>query len=281
MKRCSYCGGENQDDATGCEHCGTDTFDSVIPAGEAGNAIEKLAPVAGEGVPPPPIPLAPGEVATKWRAKDGWLCLLNYGALVLSFAIIFLALMKLAGAPGFSSHRAGLPRVLLECLEAALLSACVLFFSRVTSFNDFRLAFDLKRPAEKELALALFAGVGLAIIEMKSLYGGIDIGENGRPVDFLTLAALLAPFFEEAFFRGFLYRAFRNSYGIGAAVVIVVAVSLLFHLDRLRLSPLYLVGIGLANLALCVLKERTSSLWNCIAFHLAFNTAMLLIDRRS
>lgn len=79
-------------------------------------------------------------------------------------------------------------------------------------------------------------------------------------------AILLAPFLEEIFFRGYLYRVLKSSVGVWPAMI---AVSLFFgavHMSLVQWLPLALFGFIL-NLA----YEKTGRLSLSMAMHAAFN----------
>jgi len=84
----------------------------------------------------------------------------------------------------------------------------------------------------------------------------------------LTFVALvlLAPVVEETLFRGFLFKAFRRTFGFWAGAV---GVSLLFALAHGQAN----VGIDVFVLSmfLCYLREKTDSLWPSIALHATKN----------
>jgi membrane protease YdiL (CAAX protease family) len=86
---------------------------------------------------------------------------------------------------------------------------------------------------------------------------------------------LLTPFYEETVIRGFLYRAFRGSYGVlpsAAGVLLVVAY---FHWGLLS-EPLSVACLAIGSVLLCAIREWTRSLWNCILFHAAYNATVTL-----
>ncbi len=93
-----------------------------------------------------------------------------------------------------------------------------------------------------------------------------DIGyanPNGYELTLTFIAlVMLAPFVEETLFRGFLFKAFRRTFGfwIGA-----IGVSLLFAVAHGQAN----VGIDVFVLSmfLCYLREKTDSLWPSIALH--------------
>lgn len=80
----------------------------------------------------------------------------------------------------------------------------------------------------------------------------------------LTFIALvvLAPFVEETLFRGFLFKAFRRTFGFWTGAI---AVSLLFAVAHGQAN----VGVDVFVLSmfLCYLREKTDSLWPSIALH--------------
>jgi membrane protease YdiL (CAAX protease family) len=93
-----------------------------------------------------------------------------------------------------------------------------------------------------------------------------DIGytnPNGYELTLTFIAlVLLAPFVEETLFRGFLFKAFRRTFGFWTGAI---AVSLLFAVAHGQAN----VGIDVFVLSmfLCYLREKTDSLWPSIALH--------------
>jgi uncharacterized protein len=88
------------------------------------------------------------------------------------------------------------------------------------------------------------------------------------------MVMVVAPFVEEIFFRGFFYRALRTRFPILLAAAIDGLVFGLIHYDfegadgLLLLPPLALLGV-----ILCLVYERTGTLWAVIGMH-AFNNAV-------
>lgn len=85
---------------------------------------------------------------------------------------------------------------------------------------------------------------------------------------------ILAPLAEEVFFRGFFYAALRTRFGIAAAALVNGVIFGFVHygfegLDQLLiLPPLIVLGV-----ILCLVYERTGSLWPVVGMH-AFNNAV-------
>jgi membrane protease YdiL (CAAX protease family) len=106
------------------------------------------------------------------------------------------------------------------------------------------------KPPEEELPKELGAeqGVGFAIATA-------------------ILLIVIAPVAEELFFRGFLYQAFRNSYGVGQGAILSGLVFGVIHFEFFKLVQLAILGVLLA-----LLFERTQSLWPSIMLHAINNT---------
>jgi uncharacterized protein len=84
------------------------------------------------------------------------------------------------------------------------------------------------------------------------------------------LVSVVAPIAEEFFFRGFFYGSLRNWKGPWPAAVLTGLVFGIVHFSSSNvafLAPLAFFGFGL-----CVLYERTGSLYPCIGLHCANNS---------
>lgn len=95
-------------------------------------------------------------------------------------------------------------------------------------------------------------------------------------IAFLVLAAafviVAAPFAEELFFRGFLFPALRNRFGVTPAITADAVIFGLIHYagaDTVPLLPL----LAVFGATLCLLYQRTGSLWPAIVLH-AINNAI-------
>jgi len=87
----------------------------------------------------------------------------------------------------------------------------------------------------------------------------------------LIVVALLAPISEEMFFRGFIYTAFRERYGVVYGVFISSGIFALFHVLPLLMVPIFIIGI-----ALSLLYEYRKSLVAPIMLHALNNLLALL-----
>jgi uncharacterized protein len=88
---------------------------------------------------------------------------------------------------------------------------------------------------------------------------------------FVLLAVVIAPLFEEIFFRGFLFRAFASSWGWVPGAIISAAVFGIAHAQLDVFVPLFTLGLMLAWV-----YQRTGSLWTNISMHALFNAISVL-----
>ncbi len=115
------------------------------------------------------------------------------------------------------------------------------------------------------IASTFFSNISAQIFHVNLLQQQ-DIGysnPNGFELTLTFIAlVLLAPFVEETLFRGFLFKAFRRTFGFWVGAI---AVSLLFAVAHGQAN----VGIDVFVLSmfLCYLREKTDSLWPSIALH--------------
>lgn len=80
------------------------------------------------------------------------------------------------------------------------------------------------------------------------------------------LAVVLAPLFEELFFRGFLFRGLARTWGWPLGAIVSGAIFGAVHLQLTVFIPLFGLGVVLAWV-----YERTGSIWTAILLHAVFN----------
>lgn len=88
----------------------------------------------------------------------------------------------------------------------------------------------------------------------------------------VVAVVVVAPVAEELFFRGLLYGWLRARLPVPAAVAIAAVLFSVAHFQLGLLLPLAVVGAGL-----CLLYERSRSLWVPAAAHAALNAGSLLL----
>jgi uncharacterized protein len=122
----------------------------------------------------------------------------------------------------------------------------------------------------------------LAYIAITLLYTLILQPESGEPIETgdrygtligsCVIIIIVAPLCEEIFFRGFLYRILRGRLGLWPAVVINGSLFGAVHLTSG--GPLAVAVIAPLGFLLCLVYERSGSLYPCIALH-ALNNAIV------
>ena len=126
----------------------------------------------------------------------------------------------------------------------------------------------------------LLAGYAIILIHNAILYV-FGIGTQGdqifqifnqleSPIWFFFVGAIIAPFVEEIFFRGFLFQGFRQKYGWLPAILLSSAIFGAAHLDPVSLIPTFILGCVLAYV-----YHRSNSLWPGIIFHAMINSFSL------
>lgn len=93
---------------------------------------------------------------------------------------------------------------------------------------------------------------------------------------FIIFAVFVAPICEEVVRRGFLYCAFRKSFGPWLGTICILCLNIYFHWGLISRSYYTFGCIILVEASLCLLRERTGSLWNCILFHSTYNITQSL-----
>lgn len=94
----------------------------------------------------------------------------------------------------------------------------------------------------------------------------------GLAVAFLTVS-FLAPFIEELFFRGFVYRIFTKTWSPALGSVLTALLFSLIHFQLQTFIPLFMLGL-LLNYA----YQKTGSVWTSMAFHSFNNSIAFAID---
>jgi len=88
----------------------------------------------------------------------------------------------------------------------------------------------------------------------------------------LIVTAVVAPFCEELYFRGFLYSAFKKNLGVNMALFLSSLLFALAHLEIYSFIPIMVIGWVLAYI-----YEKTRSLLPVIFLHATYNLISILI----
>lgn len=110
--------------------------------------------------------------------------------------------------------------------------------------------------------------------EQEDIGDALGVGDDTVLVAILAvvLIAGVAPIAEELFFRGFLYGGLRRKMPIAAAALLA---GLLFGAVHAPTGVTTVVPLALLGAGLCLLYEKTGSLWPCVIAH-AINNGLAL-----
>lgn len=132
------------------------------------------------------------------------------------------------------------------------------------------------------LCIAITAVFMASVLGSGLFTGGNTLG-NGSPVaviiqssraDLMLLfffAVVVAPIFEEAFFRGFIFRKLRERFSTWGAAWLSGAIFAFAHLDPGKFIPLMVLGYVFARI-----YETSQSLLTSILLHSAWNMGMMI-----
>ena len=172
-------------------------------------------------------------------------------------------------------------RVLQGCLWLLV----VYIFSRTRSIRSFvgETGFD-RRPTFSGWLLS-WAATGLGLLDLYVVLQGWSganesapphyYGGSGPWAFFVVYTVILTPFFEEVVMRGFLFQAFRRSYGVVVGTGLVLCVQTYFHWGLVVHDFIGFLFLTAGGIALCAIREYTGSTWNCVLFHAAYNATVL------
>ena len=88
----------------------------------------------------------------------------------------------------------------------------------------------------------------------------------------IVMAVIVAPVAEEILFRGYFYGVIRR---FGGRLAAILTSSLLFAAIHVHLPSM--LGLGILAVILCLLYERTGSLWATITMHATFNATTIAV----
>lgn len=105
----------------------------------------------------------------------------------------------------------------------------------------------------------------------------IEVGRGGFPFFSFFIGVIIAPIFEETYFRGCLYPVLRNKWNLQSAIIVNGLIFAAWHLSGGMLSMLIgFIARALGGMALCYLYEKTGSLYSSMTCHALYNGAIEL-----
>ena len=265
------------------------------PDGSASGAVPADAPSAPQtNASPADAPQPPVSAAVRPRGRAGWrpwtawaAILTGFGATVLGGMLV--AIVATIMGASVSDPSPGVNIGLTFFQNLALIGAALLFASMTG------------RPAGPDFGLRrtrLWRAVGLLLAIWVGFYAvsavwvaalGLDerqtlpdeLGIAGSTLNLVLVVVLItvvAPIGEELFFRGYFFGALRNWKGFLPAALITGIVFGAIHIGSAPIGftvPLAVFGFGL-----CLLYERTRSLYPCIALHALNNSVALGLTQK-
>lgn len=224
----------------------------------------------------------------KWNALDGIISVVFLAAALTGVyfgsARIFIAL---SSRELLNENITNLSFTILYGIQVLLMLGTVWFFAlhrRQASLRDLGLRYY---SIGKTLWYTFISLIGIFIISfiyvflLSSVFGieapasKIEILVSNRSVSntiLLIVVAFVGPVVEEVFFRGFLYSAFKKSWGVFPALFLSSILFSVVHLQVYSFVPLFFIGWLLAYLF-----EKTRSLFPAIFLHAVYNLILILI----
>ncbi len=235
-----------------------------------------VAPELPEGVERPPRPEGP-----RWKPWTAWAALVAAFAGALFGALVIGAIGSAAG----SSFTNPSPAVSISATivqDLSFIGAALLFAN--LSARPLPEHFGLRPtrfwPAVGWMAAAFAAFYVFTLVWVAILGVSPDdtklpdeLGVNDSTYALLAVAflvAVVAPMAEEFFFRGFFYGALRNWKGPWPAAVLTGLVFGAIHVGSAEAA--FLLPLGFFGFSLCLLRERTGSLYPGVALHCMNNS---------
>ena len=232
------------------------------------------------GVPAPAASAAEGERA--WRPWTAWAGMATVfgGSLVVS--VVVAAVVALAGGEAEDLPPGALLATMLA-LDALFVGVAILFArtsgpvgARQFGLRGTRFWQAVGWAALLYLAYFTFAAVwGLIVGEPDEQSVVEDLGIRRDDLALIggaVVICVVAPLAEELFFRGFFYAALRNWRGALPAALITGLVFGSLHFEGISKAE-FILPLMFLGFVLCLVREKTGSLYPCIAIH-AINNAI-------
>ena len=245
-------------------------------------ATAATAPVGLRPLPDPPEMPAGADPFPRWPVWFGAAGFaIGVGAGIISAILLLPTLLVVTRGFGVDSDDALPVLELVATLfqDLGWIIGAVLLARTVCRPRAWHFGFRRPRlgPAVGWSLVAILTYIGLTL-----LYTLILKPDSGDPIEAgdaygtligsCVIIIVVAPICEEIFFRGFLYRILRGRMGLWPALVITGALFGAVHLSSG--GPLAVALIAPLGFLLCLVYERSGSLFPCIALH-ALNNAIV------
>jgi membrane protease YdiL (CAAX protease family) len=248
---------------------------SSVPAPAPPPSLHE-APELPEGIERPPRPDRPA-----WKPWTAWVGLIAaFGA-----ALVGALCVGIVGALAGTDFDDPTPAVNIGATvvqDLCLVAAAILFAGMAG--RPLPAQFGL-RPTSPWKALGWMVAVFVAFYIVTAVWVAVvggdpdddklpdELGVDRSTIAMLAVAFLVsvvAPIAEEFFFRGFFYGALRNWRGVLPAAIVTGLVFGAIHAGSSDWE--FLLPLAVFGFLLCLLRERTGSLYPCIVLHCANNS---------
>lgn len=220
-----------------------------------------------------------------WGPRKAWLC--AAGFLLMQFVVIGLVWLIWFPYPKIAYWvRMPLGIVILGVTRHSLAFMLLLVLTQTWTVSRFVKDFELQRPSRFDVLIYGLVGAGIALslvmvadryfAQTLSIQTSLTVGHNasGSERICLSLLILYAAFIEEVLLRGFIYKAFRSSWGIPMSIMCIVLITSVGHWTSVTKSVEAFILHSLFSILLCVIREKTKNLWYCIICHISYNLAL-------
>jgi membrane protease YdiL (CAAX protease family) len=282
MKRCGYCGRENDDQRTSCAGCGT-----------------SLAPEIVESVPEHANPTVESRPR---RLGAGVATIILFVYLGAQFIAGIAAAIIVGAIWGVGAKNAPDPQQLAH-LKQAIMAPAVLLSLAAGGVAMICASLQMLRGQLRDRSPT---GAAWTVGSFKKMAQGFAIGgfvaccfcvsamffQNEKssmgPMTKMAstpgfsqtvwlIALLVAPPIEELLFRGVLYGGYRKSFGPVVAGALTTSIFVLLHITEIIHSLSAAVAIAVLALTALWLRLRSAAIGPAIALHFAYNAVIGLV----
>lgn len=222
---------------------------------------------------------------TSFKTTDAWLCALT---LVVTQSLV-LFWIRLAGRSSIAFYHwwgstEGLAFSVI--LQGFLWLFWALWFSRAENLRELFSKIGLNRKINLYGYLGAWVAILIGFVDHYGISHGWVAGKNTYGIStnlidsyyvfFIVKTIVLVPFYEEVATRGFMFTAFREKYNIAACVCLICIFSIYFHWGIIAGSFYTFLCLMSFFTLLCIVRENTDSLWNCMLCHGVYNSVGML-----
>ena len=231
------------------------------------------------------------ELNIKWTSLDG---LISIAVLIVLLVGIYfgtskiISVLNIRGIVSLNIESIdNLTFSIFYGIQVLLMLGVVWFFAiywRRSTFRDlgFRYYSIIKTVWYTFLSLVLIFLVSFVYVLVLNTLFGIEapsskIDELVRSGNvsgniLIVVTAVVAPFCEEIYFRGFLYSAFKKNFGVTIGILLSSFCFAAAHLEIYSFIPIMVIGWILAYI-----YEKTKSIFTVIFLHSAYNLILISI----